>query len=399
MVEERMGMTDLTLISLKDDFLEHEGDRPPLGILYIASFLEKYGYSIRILDLNHDEFTMDDSSVYGISFSTPQYFIAHNLAKQIRKENKDVKIIAGGAHCSAWQKETGNPVSFNVFDQAVIGDGEIPMLNIMRGVTYRRYYSRRKYNLDIYPIPARHLVKMNRYPVGTLMSSRGCFGSCIFCSCPNIPYGFHSPERTVTEMEMLVNYGYKELYFHDDTFTIEKNRVLDICDLVKEREISVKSRVNARVDTVDEEVVTQMVDAGFETLSFGFEHANNDVLKKSGKGNQKVEDYEKVIEMCHNCGAKVYGYFILNLPGATEETARHTIQWAKDMRIERPSFYPLVAYPGTAVWSFGDKMGLQVRKHYGCFQAGRDLPSLNVENPEFPNDRVLNLLEELKCKI
>ena len=392
-------MTDLTLISLKDDFLEHAGDRPPLGILYIAGFLEKFGYSVRIIDLNHDELTYDDSKVYGISFSTPQYFQAHNLGRKIRKDLKNIHLIAGGAHCSAWLKEFGNPVSFNIFDQAIIGDGEIPMLNIMRGVTFRKYYSNRRFNLDVYPFPARHLVDMKRYSLGTLMSSRGCFGSCIFCNCPGIPFSFHSPERTVTEMEVLnKKYGYNELYFHDDTFTIDKERVIKICRLTEERGIKVKSRINARVDTVDENVVTNMVDAGFETISFGFEHANNEVLKKSGKGMQKVEDYEKCIDMCHSVGAKIYGYFILNLPGATEETARHTIQWAKDMKIERTSFYPLVAYPGTAVWDYGDKMGLKIRKHYGCFQAGKGLPSLNVENPEFPNDKVLSLLEELKCK-
>jgi len=260
-----------------------------------------------------------------------------------------------------------------------------------------KIFGRRIYDLDYYPKPARDLLPMKKYTKGTLISSRGCGGHCIFCDSWGSGFGAHSPKRTVDEMEELkYKYGFEEQYFHDDTFTWNYERVENICKEIQERGLEVHARVNARTDTVDDKLLYKMKEAKLDTLSFGFEHYDNEVLKKCGKGNIKTWDYDRVLSWCDDIGIDVVGYFILNLPGATKKTAKKTIDWAESKNLKRADFYPLVAYPGTVIWRYGDRFGLKVKKDYGYFQAGKDKPKLNVENKDFPNSEVLQLLEELK---
>ena len=109
-----------------------------------------------------------------------------------------------------------------------------------------------------------------------------------------------------------------------------------------------------------------------------------------------IEDNEKAIFLLHKYGIKVKGFFILNLPGATKSSVEKTLLWAKNW-VEYADFYPLVAFPGTSLWQYPDKLGMNIlSRDFGFWEAAKDIGELNVENPNVPNDYIKNLITEVK---
>ena len=411
----------VSLIYPSDHFLFEGGDRAPLGIAYIGGYLEKMGHDVQLLDLNHAEdwkkrlydFNPDFT---GISFTTPLYYVAHDLAKQVEQIVPSTALVAGGAHPTAWMIERNftkqPPVDMDLFDYAIVGEGEKAMVNL---VDYKEsfenkpiIYASKTFNLDEFGLPARHLLPMDKYQMrqlgrrtGTVVSSRGCGGACVYCSTAKVDREFahHSIEQTADEVQELFDkYGFEAIYFHDDTYTWNYQRPFDIAEEMKRRGINMHARVNSRVDTTDYRQLKAMYDGGVEIVSFGLEFADDNVLKRSGKGRATVREAEQRVMECHKIGIKSAGYFVLNLPGATEETARRTVQWAKDLGLWRADFYAVTAYPGTTLWNHADKLGLKLlNRDYGYWQAGREVTTqMNVENPNIPNNELVEILRWAK---
>ncbi len=394
-------MTRILLISPKDENLINTGDRPNLGLLYIASMLEKYKHTVKVIDLNHDSFEavqQFNPEYVGISFMTPLYHSAVRLSKAIRAFTT-AKTICGGAHPSA------DPEScLKDFDYVVVGEGEYAFLKILSekpptGTIIRMDNIR---NLDTTPKPARHLLKMSKYNMringkrtATLISSRGCNGHCVFCSRKALgdKVRMHSPEYVIEEMEEIMNYGYKSFYFQDDCFTYDKERVKKICEMIKEKGWNISLRVTTRSDLVDYDTLSYLKEVGLDIISLGIEHADDDVLKIAGKG-MKVKQHEDVIRWCKQLNVRVKGFFILNLPGATEESIDKTIKWIKRMDIDEYDFYTMVAFPGSVLWDNSKKLGMRILdRDYGYAQTdGR----LNIDSEDLPQEKVLEILRGLK---
>ncbi len=171
-----------------------------------------------------------------------------------------------------------------------------------------------------------------------------------------------SPENVVRELELLVSkYDIRAFYFVDDIFSFNKQRVYEICSLVKQRLPPIKWRATTRVDLVDYELLKEMKSAGCDVLSFGLESGNEQILRNIRKG-ASLERTRQAVQWCHGLGIKVKGFFIIGLPGETRETAQQTIEFAKSLKIEYCDFYPLTPFPATPIWENPQNFGMEVIK-------------------------------------
>ena len=133
-------------------------------------------------------------------------------------------------------------------------------------------------DLDKIPFPARTLTPYKKYsslfakrtPITTMETSRGCPYKCIFCDRPHLGKMFRarSPKNVADEIEECVNLGIKEILIYDDTFTINRKRVVDICNEIITRKLDISWDIRARVNTVDSELLNLMKKAGCEKIHY-----------------------------------------------------------------------------------------------------------------------------------
>lgn len=369
----------------------------PLGTIYIAASLEKAGIDVRIVDLT---FTFQESinissvhravqhlepSVVGISSFTSTIPTAYKLARALREESPNLPIVVGGAHVSALPERTLKECE--AIDAIVIGEGDhtFPELarrltkegrsadiSDMRGVLARRgeefvgdpapvYVE----DVDDLPFPARHLLDLptyvrhsyheraKRWPIATMITSRGCPHSCLFCSRSNSGrrYRPRRPRNVVEEMKLLKSQGFNEVQIVDDNFTHDRERVLEICRLIRAEglDLSLCLPNGIRVDTVDEELLTEMYGAGFYSIAFGAESGDDMVLKKIMKGIT-AEQIMNAVKTAKKIGFYVSLFSIIGLPGSTIESEERTLRLVRESGADSTTASVCTPYPGSPLW-------------------------------------------------
>jgi radical SAM superfamily enzyme YgiQ (UPF0313 family) len=209
-------------------------------------------------------------------------------------------------------------------------------------------------DIDAIAQPARHLLPVSRYralgfPV-SMITGRGCPNSCIFClgrKMVGSRIRRRQAQHVLDEMEKIVALGFERINIADDLFAVDQERVKEICKGIKDRGLRFSWSAFARVDTVDQEMLECMVQAGCDSVSFGVESGNPEMLKTIKKGI-KLDQVRKAIQMCKKAGMTAHASFIVGLPGETKETLQQTAQFAKSLDILYGYHY-LVPFPGTTV--------------------------------------------------
>lgn len=191
-------------------------------------------------------------------------------------------------------------------------------------------------NLDDLPFPDRAAMNNSLYinpatnrPMATIVTSRGCSCECIYCLAPAISgkrISKRSTDSVLTEMrECFSKYKIDNFFFKSDTFTIDKQWVLELCEKIVNSEMNGKIyfAANSRVTTIDEEILSAMYKAGCRTVAFGFESGSQESLDKMKK-HTTVEDNYRAIKLCKAAGMKIFGLFIIGLPWESEKTLSET---------------------------------------------------------------------------
>jgi radical SAM superfamily enzyme YgiQ (UPF0313 family) len=253
--------------------------------------------------------------------------------------------------------------------------------------------------LDGMPFPARHIVHGGEYRAGiysggnptAMVSSRGCPYRCTFCLWPEILYGHRfrarSAENVVDEIEEAVRvYGHDEIYFDDDTFTIDRQRVLDVCRLIQERNLEqeVEWIAQCRVDTVDREVLEAMQAANCGYILYGVESGSPSMLKKIKKGI-KLDKVREAFDLTKEVGIKTQAFFLFGMPGETQETIQETIDFAKSLNASSTQFAVAIPHPGTAVYEECKANGWLTSEDWADYTAESSLietPWLTAEEVE-----------------
>jgi radical SAM superfamily enzyme YgiQ (UPF0313 family) len=211
-------------------------------------------------------------------------------------------------------------------------------------------------NLDDLPIPLHNLLPLQKYR-GPMMKgaysfvvpSRGCTAGCIYC-IKHVSYQWslrlRSPENIMKELRLLKSLGINYIQFYADLFTMSREQVMGLCQAMIEEKIDMHWMCNSRVDYVDQEMLQTMAKAGCWMISWGIESGSYEILKRAHKGADPAKA-ERALKWARQAGIRNWGYFIIGLPGETEETIKQTIAFAKKLPLDIALFHVAAPYPGT----------------------------------------------------
>ncbi len=211
-------------------------------------------------------------------------------------------------------------------------------------------------DLNELPMPLHELLPLDKYrmplmkgPFTFILTSRGCPAGCKYC-IKHVSYQWSvrllTPERIMEELWLLHDLGIRNIHMYADLFTVNREQVLGLCDLIIKEGLRIKWTCNSRVDYVDEEMLTQMGRAGCWMMAWGIESGNEAVLKRARKGASPKKAHQALM-WAKNAGILNWGYFIIGLPGETVETIRETIDFSKTLPLEIALFHIAAPYPGT----------------------------------------------------
>ena len=211
-------------------------------------------------------------------------------------------------------------------------------------------------SLDDMPVPLHHMLPLDKQrmpmikgPFTFIVTSRGCPAGCKFC-IKHVSYQtsvrIRSPQLILEELKVLSDLGIHNVHMYADLFTVNRQQVVDLCNLILESGLKVKWTCNSRVDYVDEEMLKLMGKAGCWYISWGIESANELILKRIRKGYHKEQAF-KALKWSKAAGINNWGYFIIGLPGETEDSIQETIAYAKELPLDIALFHIAAPYPGT----------------------------------------------------
>ncbi len=211
-------------------------------------------------------------------------------------------------------------------------------------------------SLDDLPMPRHDLLPLQKHrmpmikgPFTFIVTSRGCPAGCKYC-IKHVSYQtsvrLRSPRLIFEELQLLDKLGVHYVHMYADLFTVNRGQVVDLCRLIIDAGLKVRWTCNSRVDYVDEEMLQLMGRAGCWYISWGIESANEQILKAARKGYKK-EQAVKALRWAKAARINNWGYFIIGLPGETEETIRESIDYAKSLPLDICLFHIAAPYPGT----------------------------------------------------
>ncbi len=376
----------IALISPK--WTKKASDYPPLGLAYLAAVLEREGHEVKAFDFGLDPETplgedvqrlvAFDPHLVGITAMTIVYHSVLDTAALL-KAHLGRPIVIGGPHATLFPEPILNETP--VIDYVVRGEGEETILELVRvlesgdvedlgavrGLTYRLHGQPVSnpdrdliQDLDGLPFPARHLFELQRYglrtpegrPMFTVLSSRGCPYNCAYCfkGIVGRTYRQRSPDNIIAELRQVIDrYGVRDFYFVDDLFTLDAKRLAALTEQLIDANLDIRWQCLARVDRVNEEILHKMYAAGCRRIHYGIESGNEQILKHIGKGFT-LEKVRRAVRWTREAGIQTKGYFMLGLPGDTEETMKQTVDLAVSLDLDEAMFSVTTPFPGTRLW-------------------------------------------------
>ncbi|MCU0608234.1 MAG: B12-binding domain-containing radical SAM protein [Chitinispirillaceae bacterium] len=361
---------------------------PPLGLASIAAVLEKDGFTVSIVDANlyalTEAETLDqippETKLVGISLNSFQYDSSRNLCTAIRKKLPACVIVLGGPVPTAL--DSAELLADFRCDGLVRGEGEYSLLHIARNIRERRPFNdgkpsglasmtngslavsavERILDLDALPFPAYHLLPhFSRYktrarkkPVAAIITSRGCAFNCSFCSKDIFQrkVTYHSAEYIIGLVGFLVReYGIRQIDILDDNFAMNRKRFNDILDMLIEKKfgLAINLQSGIRAEYVDDTVLAKMKLAGVFKISFGIESADEKVLRLNCK-ELNLSHIRETVFKCKQADFLTYGFFIIGLPGETDEGFAKTIRFAQDLNLDIANFCMAIPFANTELY-------------------------------------------------
>ncbi|MFH0798397.1 MAG: radical SAM protein [Candidatus Woesearchaeota archaeon] len=404
----------------------------PMGLACIAAYVRGHGYKdISILDCEVEQIGLDeikdhipkDLDVLGLGSVTPTLKNAAEIMRIAKEANPNCVTVLGGDHISALPEETMK--EFPQIDFGVVGEGEITFLELLEQLEKKKDFSsvnglifRKKNNLvmnkqrqmitdlDTLPIPAYDILKMDKYlppahhaafigkgvqlsPFTIFFSLRGCPYNCKYCASKVMwekKVRYRSVEKTMEEIDYLIkNYNIKCLEFNDENFIINKPRMFKLLEELKKRKEQHGLYWNCltRVDSVDEESLTKMKEAGCYFVRFGVESGNQQILNAMDKGIT-IEQVKKAFKMINKVGIANSASFIIGYPGETKETFEETLNLAKEIKPTLAFFFVAIPIVGTDLFHEANEKGLILNPDWNGWVQMAETPIMKTEtlNPE-----------------
>lgn len=368
---------NILLVNMPIKFNSRENLEPPLGISYLAAVLEQADEKVYLKDYEIENFLPDELESFiinkeidliGVSFRTASYRSAKQFILAIKKMKKAPLLVVGGHHATAFPEHTLQDLRCDI---SVRGEAEDIILELVKAFKNKQPLSQIKgisfrdsnkiittpkapaiENLDTLPYPARHLLPMERYNAVTILTSRGCPFSCIYCdkgiSVRQVK--FRSPEDVHNEiLEINRCYPGKRIYFVDDHFFLARQRLNRLFDLIEKDGLKFNWVCQARADGVDLEILRRAKGAGCELIIYGIESGDPEELEYMKK-QATVQEARTALFLTKEADIKVRANFMLGFPISTHNTIRNTIQFAKSVPLDVVRFFSVAPLPNTELW-------------------------------------------------
>ena len=435
---------------------EPKGIHPPIGLAYIGAVLEN-AYKIEILDSvvegYETEIEVDRNVIrYGLAYEEIMKRIAAfrpdlvgisnifssgfsealEVSKSVKKINPEIITVFGGPHPSALPEEI---LKQDAIDFVVLGEGEYSFRDLLRGIekgdlsgldglAYRvngkvGINPKTKFieNLDELPMPARHLLPMQKYfdigeafivtrrkPFTPLNTSRGCVAKCTFCPVHATWGGkwrARSAESVLDEIQYLVKtYGVREIHFDDDNLVLNKKRAQKIFQGIIDRKLDIVWTVPTGLAlwAVDESLLELMKASGCYKLFIAVESGDEHILYNVIRKPLKLEKVKPLIRKMKDLGIEVESFFVVGMPGETKESLKRSFRFARDLDIDATHFFFANPMPGTKLWD------ICVENNY--FREGFSFDNIrveraNIDTPELPAEELERIVarEQLMSRV
>jgi len=375
-------------LAFRDDNI---GSVPPLSLLYVAAILEKEGVAVDLIDIAAEQITYHDAlqrvlrfspDLIGFNLSTLSF---HPVLKWINRFKQDtgLPVLVGGEHVRLYPVET---MSYGSIDFCIAGEAEIPLPEFIRAFREKKPFDGIKSlgfrnnghviidqtlqpidDIDSVQFPARHLIKNELYGniftrnknFTAMLSARGCPFNCAFCNANQQMYRARSAKNFVDEIELnFKEHNIRDFDIYDSTFTTDRQRVLAICEEIRNRKLDVGFSVRSRVDVVNKEIVEALKSAGCHTIMYGIESSNPEILRRMNKGISP-EQIMETVAYTKRSGMETLGFFMFGFPGETEKSIKETIEFSLKLQLDYAQFTPLVPFPETEIYYYYREHGLE----------------------------------------
>src|SRR5581483_2529701 len=261
----------------------------------------------------------------------PKFYITQVTAPTLHNDMYGVfiakavgaKTMAFGTHVTPMTRETMEP--YPALDFVLRGEPDVTLRELVDAFEGKRPSNPqvekllRETNSDL-PIPLHHLLPLDKYrvpmmktPYTFIVTSRGCSAGCTYC-IKHVSYQWslrlRSPENIVAELRVLKNLGIDYIHMYADLFTLSREQVVGLCELMIQDKLNIKWTCNSRVDYVDQEMLALMGKAGCWMIAWGIESGNFDILKHAHKGADP-QKAARALTWARAAGIKNWGYFII----------------------------------------------------------------------------------------
>ncbi len=355
---------------------------PPLSLAWVAAIAETAGHKVLLVDartlgLSREEVSdiLADFKPDVMGFMMTTYMFQDTL-EWIRylKRCFPVPVLVGGYNLRVYPRETlAHPeIDFGVLEQAyytlpaLLAELSRPDPDFERvpGLVYRKdgeiivTAHPQAIDFDLFPNPARHLLPNELYAEFTaerrnftvMVTSLGCPYKCSFCEAGGTAYNPRSPVTVIREIEECYDkYNVRDIDIFDYNFTADRERVLEICRLIRAKNLDISWACRSRVDTVDAQLLQEMRKAGCSRIYFGIESGSQETLRVVRKGIS-IGQVRLVLETCRTLGIRTLGFFLIGAPQDTAKTVHATAQFARSLPLDYAQFSKTLAKPRTPLW-------------------------------------------------
>lgn len=363
----------------------------PLDILYVASVLRNKDFQVKVIDCLCNDWELSElilqlqrqnPGFVAIRTSTPTFAWDMSVARIIKMVT-NAKVVVFGPHVAFFPEQT---LKSAFIDAVVVDEPELTFLDICQRGKFDGckglWHKQKNYivknekrgpidNLDQLPFPAWDLIPFQRLegtsymrnlkPFVTALTSRGCPHGCAYCPYPVVQgrkLRVRSPESVVNELEWLANeLGVKAVLFRDPEFSLQRTRVIDICEGILKRGIRLAWRCETRLENLDRDLISLMSKAGCIGLNVGIESFDKQVLQSVKRKEVSLGQAKKIVRACKKNMIDTLCFFILGLPGQTKKSALKTINYALKLKPTNMEFTVATPYPGTELRAWAQSRG------------------------------------------
>lgn len=328
-----------------------------LGVGYLAAVLEKSKHNVQVYDMNIEGGAFPPADVYGVTCVSATFPAVREIIRNLSKEGQTV--IVGGVHPSI------QPEDFvGLHCRVLIGEAEDVITKVIVAENIPRVIDGGLIeDIDKLPFPARHLFKNVVDYTGihgqdiwegatSIISSRGCPFQCTYCT--RIPQTrkmrFRSPDYIVNELrEIMLEYRINHFRFVDDIFTLNRDRIISLCEKVINEKLNINWMCITRGDTVDETMLSQMKKAGCVEIDIGVESGSQRILDLMNK-RATVESLGNAIQMIKCAGIKAKTYLMYGFPGETDTDRQLTLDFIRKNKPDGVTISKFAPIPGSKLW-------------------------------------------------